>query len=74
MVEGVTRKQILWNFPKLFKGKHTRLEFTKIYRAKNIAIKAPVGTPMHIDGDPVQMNFPITISIAPQKLVFLVRQ
>ncbi|HXF48018.1 MAG TPA: diacylglycerol kinase family protein [Verrucomicrobiae bacterium] len=74
LVEGVSRKQILWNFPKLFKGKHTRLEFTKIYRAKNIAIKAPAGTPLHIDGDPVQMNFPITICIAPQKLPFLVRQ
>ncbi|HLG94514.1 MAG TPA: diacylglycerol kinase family protein [candidate division Zixibacteria bacterium] len=74
LVEAVSRKQILWNFPKLFKGKHTRLEFTKIYRAKNIAIKAPAGTPLHIDGDPVQMNFPITISLAPQKLPFLVRQ
>ncbi|MGH8003916.1 MAG: diacylglycerol/lipid kinase family protein, partial [Limisphaerales bacterium] len=44
LVEAVSKKQILWNFPKLFKGRHTRLEFTKIYRAKNIAIKAPSGT------------------------------
>ncbi len=74
LVEAVGKKQILWNFPKLFRGRHTRLEFTKIYRAKNIAVKAPAGTPAHIDGDPVQMNFPITISIAPQKLTFMVRQ
>jgi len=74
LVEALSKKQILWNFPKLFKGRHTRLEFTKIYRAKNIAINAPVGTPAHIDGDPVQMSFPITISLALQKLTFLVRQ
>ncbi len=74
LVEAVGKKQILWNFPKLFKGKHTRLEFTKIYRAKIISIKAPAGTPLHTDGDPVQLSFPITISLAPQKLAFLVRQ
>jgi len=74
LVEAVSKKQILWNFPKLFKGRHTRLEFTKIYRAKIIAIKAPDGTPLHIDGDPVQLGFPITISLAPQKLAFMVRQ
>ena len=74
LVEAVSKKQILWNFPKLFKGRHTRLEFTKIYRAKIIAIKAPAGTPLHIDGDPVQLGFPITISLAPQKLTFLARQ
>ena len=74
LVEAVSKREILWNFPKLFKGKHTRLEFTKIYRAKIIAIKAPAGTPLHIDGDPVQISFPITISLAPQKLPFMVRQ
>ncbi|MCI0329671.1 MAG: hypothetical protein L0196_01785 [candidate division Zixibacteria bacterium] len=74
LVEAVSKRQILWNFPRLFKGRHTRLEFTKIYRAKNIAINAPAGTPVHIDGDPVQISFPITIGLAPQKLTFLVRQ
>ena len=74
LVEAVSKREILWNFPKLFKGRHTRLEFTKIYRAKIIAIKAPAGTSLHIDGDPVQLGFPITISLAPQKLTFLARQ
>ena len=74
LVEAVSKTQILWNFPKLFKGRHTRLEFTKIYRAKNIAIHAPAGTPLHMDGEPVPLSFPITVSLAPQKLTFLVRQ
>lgn len=73
LVETVSKKQILWNFPKLFKGKHTRLEFTKIYRAKDIAINAPAGTPLHLDGEPLETNFPIRISLAPQKITFLVR-
>jgi diacylglycerol kinase family enzyme len=73
-VEGATPNQIFWNFPKLFKGKHTRLEFTRIYRGKNISIKAPPGTPVHLDGEPARLEFPITIGLAPQKLAFLVKQ
>lgn len=73
LVEAVSKRQIFWNFPKLFTGKHTRLEFTKIYRGKNISIQAPTGTPVHLDGEPVSPEFPITIGLAPQKLTFLVQ-
>lgn len=73
-VEDAKPGQIFWNFPKLFEGKHTRLEFAKIYRGKNISIKAPAGTPVHLDGEAARLEFPITIGLAPQKLNFLVRQ
>ena len=73
LVEAISQKQIFWNFPRLFKGKHTRLEYTKIFRGKNISIEAPAGAPVHLDGEMVPLAFPITIGLAPQKLAFMVQ-
>ena len=66
-IHDVSKPDLLWSLPRIYKGTHVTHPKVTMYRAKEIAISSPQGLLVQIDGDMVG-EAPVKISIMPQAL------
>lgn len=71
LVEHLGRLELLYNFPRVFRGTHTSHPAVRIWRGVEVAIETPDGpAPVLVDGD-VQCCTPLTIRVAPGRAKLL---
>lgn len=53
VIKQMSAARIVWHLPKLFSGKHVKLDDVSIYRGKRVNIIAPEPVPVHVDGEAI---------------------
>lgn len=61
VISDISKKALLFNFPKVYKGKHLKLKYVKVYKANNIVIKNNSQF-IQIDGESFEKEPKLTIS------------
>jgi len=65
LVEHIGRLELLYNFPRVFRGTHTSHPAVHIWRGTQVAIETLDGpAPVLVDGD-VQCRTPLTVRVSP---------
>jgi len=72
-LSDVSRGKVLCLLFLVFSGKHVGKKGVDGTRAKEMVIEAPRGFPCHIDGDTVDVTYPLTVRVVPGAVPFLVK-
>jgi diacylglycerol kinase family enzyme len=64
---------VLRVLPLVFKGRHIGKKGVRVERAREIEIRARDGFPSHMDGDLVELTYPVKVSVEPSRIEFLVK-
>lgn len=57
----------------VFRGDHEGRPGVNLRKARKVTIDAPAGFPCHIDGDPVEVTYPVTVEVFAGMLPFIVK-
>jgi len=72
-LSNVQRAKIIGLLFLVFYGKHVGKSGVYLKKAKTIVIEAPKGFPCHMDGDTVNVTYPVCVKVVPGVLPFLVK-
>ena len=72
-VDNIGRINLLWNFPKLYRGTHLANSHFKVLRCRRLGVQTEPSLAMTLDGEPYGLS-PIEISVAPAAVTVLVKQ
>lgn len=72
-LSDVSRTKVVSLLFLVFSGRHMGKKGVQAQRSREICIDAPEGFPCHIDGDTVDVVYPLTIKVIPGEVPFLVK-
>lgn len=73
LVHGISRWYVLRVLPLVFQGKHIGKKGVRVEQAREIEIHAAPGFPCHMDGDLVDLVYPVKVTVDPARVEFLVK-
>lgn len=73
LVNGISRSYVLRVLPLVFQGRHIGKKGVRLERAREIEIHAEPGFPSHMDGDLVDLTYPVKVAVEPACIEFLVK-
>jgi diacylglycerol kinase family enzyme len=72
IVDDINILQALFNLPSLFTGLIDNNPYTEFYRASNIEIVRPKAAPIHVDGETLDGDKSLNVSLLPNALNVMV--
>lgn len=68
VVANLTKLRLLLLLPTAFSGKHVKAKGVHLYRCQQVTIKNTGGMLVHIDGEPLPLQYETSATLAPNKL------
>jgi diacylglycerol kinase (ATP) len=71
IVDDIGKINLLWNFPRIYKGTHVTNPHFHIFRCRKLEIETDPSLPVTIDGDPHGVS-PVHVEVAPAAVAVVV--
>lgn len=71
IVDNIGKINLLWNFPRLYRGTHVANPHFHLFRCRKLEISTDPNLPVTIDGDPHGTS-PVNVEVAPAAVTVVV--